>query len=77
MMISPESYLEEIKNKSYNELLIERSELLNEILDFEKNANLDKSVGMFPAPETIYQMNLLYLGKLCELLSKKYSLEFC
>ena len=40
MMISPEGYLEEIKNKSYNELLIERSELLKEIMDFEKNNNL-------------------------------------
>ena len=35
-MMSPASYVERLKEKSYEELLIERKELLKEINDFEK-----------------------------------------
>ena len=39
MMISPESFIEEHKNKSYKELLAVRDELMSEIIAFEKDTD--------------------------------------
>ena len=76
MMISPEEFIEEYKNKSYAELLPIRDELLEEIRAFE-NHTYDPEMDMFhPSPEVIYQCNLEYMGKLCELISKKYNQKF-
>ena len=36
MMISPENYIDEIKDKKYKELLVERNRLLKEIKKFFK-----------------------------------------
>ena len=77
MMISPEGYINRIKDKSYSELLVERDELLAEIREFENNKE-EPSLPEFqilPSPETRYQMNLLYLSELCKLIEEKYSEE--
>ncbi|MBE6027509.1 MAG: hypothetical protein E7227_02750 [Clostridiales bacterium] len=76
MMISPEGFIEEYKNKSYIELVKVRDELLKEIRGFEKDKGQDgMGIMISPSPEVRYQCNLLYLGKLCELISEKYNIE--
>jgi len=74
MMISPESYIESVKNKSYDDLLKERDSLIKEILNFEKDEyQTDFEYVSCPSPDVIYQVNLQYLGKLCELISDVYN----
>ena len=58
MMISPESYIEELKDKSYEELLKEKRNLLKEISDFENNNISNERFNIDPSPEVIYQCNL-------------------
>ena len=74
-MISPASYIDTQKNKTYKELLRERNKLLSDINNFE-NGNIKKSNIIDPRPEVIYQWNLMYLGELCKLISKKYNKEY-
>ncbi len=76
MMISPESFIEQYNNKSYSELLLVRDKLLDDIRIFEKHGYCPEEVIVNPSPEVIYQCNLEYLGKLCELISKKYNQEY-
>lgn len=76
MMISPETFIEEHKDKSYIELLKVRDELLEEIRSFEYKGQDSMGFMISPSPEVRYQCNLLYLGKLCELISEKYNQEF-
>lgn len=76
MMISSFSYIEEQKNKSYKELLIEKNNLLKEISDFENNKISEEEYNINPSPDVIYQCNLLYLSKLCELIAQKFNQEF-
>ena len=73
MMISPESYIYDIKEKSYKELLTEREVLLNDIKKFEKYDDERKyNIEIHPSPEVRYKCNLLYLAKLCELIAEKF-----
>jgi hypothetical protein len=76
MMISPEMYLAEHEDKKYKDLLPERDRLVKAILEFENKTYDPELDGMCPAPEVFYQMNLQYLGKLCELISEKYNKEY-
>ena len=71
MMISPEGYVNLYKSKTYKELLKVRDELIDEIKDFEKNGGANQPL-MCPSLDTVYQCNLLYLSKLCELIHEKY-----
>ena len=76
MMISPEMFIEMYKDKKYKELLPIRDELIQDIRDFEEEAYDPKEALIDPSPDVVYQMNLEYLGKLCELISKKYNKEY-
>jgi len=76
MMISPESYIDELKNKNYKELIKEKNKLLKEISDFENNKIVDEEYNIDPSPDVIYQCNLLYLSKLCELIADKFNKEY-
>ena len=79
MMTSPESYVSEFKDKTYNELLVERDRLIKSIKEFERNIGKEDDTDCIivsPSPEVVYQVELEYLGKLCELISNKYNLEF-
>lgn len=76
MMISPEWYIDEQKIKQYKELIKERDKLLKEIVNFENKNIPDDEYLIDPSPEVRYQCNLKYLGKLCELISEKYNMEF-
>lgn len=74
MMISPENYIDMIKNNSYYNLLKERDCLIREIRRFEKDKDKSsKELMMEPSPEVQYQMNLQYLAKLCQLISETYN----
>ena len=78
MMMCPDAYIDQHKDKTYKELLIERDELLGEIKnyeeEFEKYGEVDTDQD--PGPDLIYQCNLLYLSKLLTLLQEKYNEEF-
>lgn len=76
MMISPEGFIQEYLDRSYIELLKVRDKLIVEIRDFEKNKGEPGEIIMNPSPEVVYQCNLNYLSKICELISQKYNKEF-
>ena len=76
MMISPEGFIESHKNKSYKELLPIRDKLMKEIRAFERRTYDPELEMISPSPEVVYQCNLLYLGKLCELIAEKYNQEY-
>ena len=74
MMISPESYMEFLEDKSYEGLIRERDALIKEIREFEKNKDRWGEECMeHPYPEVRYQCNLQYLARLCELIAKTYN----
>ena len=68
MMISPDGFIEQYKDKSYAELLLVRDDLFNDILAFEKHDFEPDRIYRCPSPDVVYQCNLQYLGKLCELI---------
>ena len=76
MMISPDGYIEGYKNKPYKELLTVRDKLLEEIRAFEDHTYNPELEMIHPSPEVVYQCNLEYLGKLCELIAEKYNQEY-
>ncbi len=67
-MISPEMFIEEYENMSYEELLPARDELIEDIRGLEKSGDNDNYPG-----NTKYQVELEYLGKLCELIAEKFN----
>ena len=69
-MISPEAFIDDYKDRTYEELIPIRDELIDNIRLFEKNG--DFSSGIQPSPSTIYQVHLEYLGKLFKLIADKY-----
>ena len=77
-MISPETFIKTYENKSYDQLLVIRQSLLNDIYAFETAKPKDtpeSNISIWPAEEVVYQSDLKYLAKICELIAKKYSLE--
>jgi hypothetical protein len=77
MMISPEGYIEMLEDKSYSGLLKKRDSLIRDIRKFENDRNrLSDEYYIHPSPEVCYQMNLQYLGKLCELILAVYNREY-
>ena len=72
MMISPKTYIEDFKEKSYEELLEEKKRLNKEIEEFENGKNKFSSYIISPSPDVRYQCNLEYMAELCNLISEKY-----
>lgn len=80
MMISPQSYINDLKGKSYNRLIRERNSLMSYIRKYEKYLKTGKmskglDFNMEPQPEVIYQMYLEYLAELCPLIVSIYNKE--
>ena len=71
MMMSPESFVGQYEESTYDELLEIREQLLEEIYYYEKGTDEGEEM-ILPSPETRYLLNLEYLGKLCELIIQKY-----
>ena len=61
-MRAPQSYIEELQDKTFKDLLEIRDKLLNEIIDFEKNI--------------VYQWKLWVLSLLFDLLQNKFNEEY-
>jgi len=77
MMISPEMFAKQYKDKKYADLLEIRDQLVEEIEEFEELTPEEQKRGfMEPSPEVVYQMNLKYLGELCKLIADKYNSEY-
>lgn len=80
MMISPKSYIENIKEYEYLELIKERNELLDFIKEYEaKDIAGDRSGKEWlekPGPDVQYQMYLEYLSELCLLMSERYNRDY-
>ena len=80
MMISPESYVKELENASYPELIRVRDSLITEIRRFEVKEmagdRSDPAWGVCPTPEVKYQTNLEYLAEICRLMHEKYNREY-
>ena len=73
MRISPEAFIEEQKDKSYEELLAVRDKLIGVIKDFEEEAEKDpEDVLVYPSPDGNYYCNLKLLAELCRLITDKY-----
>lgn len=74
-MIAPETYINQCKDMSYEELIEERKRLMDEIVRFEaiKFEGMEDDEEFFlPSPDVRYQCHLNYLAKLCEFMSKKF-----
>ena len=69
MMISPQSYVEEFKNRTLEECVAERDELIRELKKFELHP--DYETMMLPSPLTQYRMTAMYLKELCDLIVEK------
>ena len=76
MMISPNCFVDKLKDKTYKELLKERDKLIRQIRAFEKDKVPEIEYSICPSPEVVYQMNLQYLGELCNLIAEKYNKEY-
>ena len=76
MMISPEMFAAEHEDMKYKDLLPVRDRLIKDIREFETKTYDPEMNDICPAREVVYQMHLMYLGKLCELISEKYNKEY-
>ena len=83
MMISPFTYIEQIKDKSYKELIKEKNDLIKEIKEFEKgyfepskDFDINEVIIECPSPEVVYQCNLEYLSALSNYMREKFNKEF-
>ena len=73
MMMSPQSFKEEIKELSYEELVIERNKLIEALHKYEKGEITDFEKNIHPAPEVVYQCNNEYLIEITRLLNKIFN----
>ena len=80
MMISPEMFKENLKDKSYMELIRERNRLIRYIRKFEKDEmagdRSDPGWRICPSQDVQYQMHLEYLAALCGMMKEKYNDEY-
>lgn len=79
-MISPHSYIEQLKNAEYLELIQERDNLLTFIKDYEAKEIAGDRSGeeweVIPQPDVRYQIYLEYLSELCRYMKKKYNTDY-
>ncbi len=79
MMISPNGYVEEHVNDTFEEMIEERKRLVDTINQLEEIAydedHSDPQWQFCPGPDVQYQMTLEYLSELCNLLKEKYNKE--
>ncbi|MCR5736591.1 MAG: hypothetical protein K6G64_02955 [Eubacterium sp.] len=79
MMISPEVYVEMLKDYSLEELIEERDELIEEMKALEEKVfsgdRTSEEWQIVPTPEVRYQESLEYVAEICKLLHEKYNKE--
>ena len=72
-MVSSEAFIEEYKDKTYEELIEVRNELIKDIKKYESNfKDSEEFTIVCPSPELVYQMNHEYLSELCMLIAEKF-----
>lgn len=75
MMVSPEFFKDENKNKSLKELITTKNELINEINECENILNNEAIMSEIafskPGPKVRYEMNMLYLKEIIDLIIEK------
>ena len=80
MMISPITYVEELKDTDYNTLIKERDQLIEYIVEFEKKEKAGDRSGnewnYCPSPDVVYQVYLEYLAELCKMMKEIYCEEY-
>jgi len=77
MKITPEEFVQNNKDKSYEELLAVRDELITVIQNFETDTEQDpEDVLTYPLPDGNYYCNLKLLGGLCDLIADKFGKEY-
>lgn len=76
MMSSPDYFILRHKNDSYEQLLSLRDQLFRKIRAFENQQIPEDQWRIHPSPEVVYQMNLKYLGVLCDYISDRYNTEY-
>ena len=80
MMISPEMYISQIRDKPYPYLMDARNKLLRYICDFEEKEKAgirdESEWNSSPFPDVRYQMDLEYLSGLCALMQERYNEEY-
>ena len=72
-MISPEDYAQDIKNLSYEELVVARNNLITALHQFELEYNPNEIGERDNYTDVIYQMDNLYLVEVTKLLNGKYN----
>ena len=75
-MICPKTAADDLKDKTYAELLEERDEYLEYVREFEAHRDEPIDHTICPTPETRYQWNMEYLGELCKRIAEKYRDEY-
>ena len=79
MMISPEMYVAEHEKDSFEELIVERKQLIERLDQLERMAyddeRKDEEWMSRPSPDVQYQMTLEYLAQLCIFTKEKYNKE--
>ena len=79
MMISPQGYVDELKNEPFEKLVKERERLYKELKKIEKDAfdseRKSDAWNICPGPDVQYQMHLEYLAELCNFIAEKYRTE--
>ena len=70
MMNSPEGYKKENENKTLEQLVLERTKLFNEIVEYEQKhiMNNEPEEIVKPSPKDIYNMHNLYLKEITDLI---------
>lgn len=79
MMMSPDYYISQHENDTFEQLMQERDRLVDDIHELEKlvysDDKTDSAWYSFPQPDFRYHMCLAYLSELCLFISKKYDNE--
>ena len=80
MMISPKTYIEQMKDATYEELISERKALIKFIDAYEKKERKGDRSGAewqtHPTPDVRYQCYLEYCADLCSYMREKYNEEY-
>ena len=79
MMMSPNSFVDMLKDNTFEQLIAERDSLFLELKELEKivfkEDKNDPEWMVHPGPDVRYQMNLEYLAELCMYIQEKYNRE--
>ncbi len=80
MMIGPESYMDRIKDASYEELITEWDGMIHFLQEYEKLEKAGDRTGpewsIHPQPDVRYQVYMDYLAVLIPFMRKKYNTEY-